>query len=319
MATKYEILVKAILDTTNLQSQINNLSATKAVKIRGSIELDQTGIDAQVQKWNNQIARMTSNKSINILNTDKVKKDFEEINYYINRFQTNLGSQSNNVNKVNQSIDNLRTNVQRLSDVEAQQSVISRKANTEKLANIQQQILLLKQLDQQTKQELAGLEKRNIQLHEYKNKLANLQTANKKAFETPAVQDALSKYQAVFNQVKNGTANMNQLKTAFSDFNVVLKKNADNVFSFGDMFGIAIKKMILWAAAAEVIYGTQKQIGEGVQYIRDFNKEMTNIQIVTNANSVEIENMGRQFNNLAKELGATTLEVAKGSLEWINC
>ena len=32
----------------------------------------------------------------------------------------------------------------------------------------------------------------------------------------------------------------------------------------------------------------------------------------------EIDALARSFNGLAKELGATTIEVAQGSVEWLN-
>jgi len=61
-----------------------------------------------------------------------------------------------------------------------------------------------------------------------------------------------------------------------------------------------------------------KQIKDGIQYIRDLNKELTNIQIVTGMSGKEIARLATNFNDLAIEMGATTVEVAAGSTEWFR-
>ena len=55
-----------------------------------------------------------------------------------------------------------------------------------------------------------------------------------------------------------------------------------------------------------------------VKPLVDLNKELTNIQLVTGQTDQEVAKLGVGYNNLAKEMGATTLEVTKGSLEYIR-
>jgi TP901 family phage tail tape measure protein len=57
---------------------------------------------------------------------------------------------------------------------------------------------------------------------------------------------------------------------------------------------------------------------QGIQYITDLNKEMTNIQIVTGFDTGTIGQLAIDYNDLGKELGATTIEVAKSSTEWFR-
>ena len=69
-----------------------------------------------------------------------------------------------------------------------------------------------------------------------------------------------------------------------------------------------------------ILYGTINQIKEAIQYVSDLNKEMVKIQVlqVEGAQTNEqIANLALQYNSLAKELGATTIEVATGSVEWL--
>ena len=61
-----------------------------------------------------------------------------------------------------------------------------------------------------------------------------------------------------------------------------------------------------------------RKIQDGIQYIRDLNKELTNTQIVTGESSQKIGQLASKYNQLALELGSTSLQVAQGSLEWFR-
>jgi hypothetical protein len=78
----------------------------------------------------------------------------------------------------------------------------------------------------------------------------------------------------------------------------------------------AMKKTVIWATAMTVLYGSLRKFQEGIQYITDLNTEMTNIQIVTGDTDAQVSKLAGDYNELAKKLGVTTLEVAKGNLEW---
>ena len=70
--------------------------------------------------------------------------------------------------------------------------------------------------------------------------------------------------------------------------------------------------------ATGALFGSLQQIRAGTEYIKDLNKEMTNIRVVTGQSREEIDALAVSFNQTAKEMGATTLEVAQGSLEWFR-
>lgn len=80
----------------------------------------------------------------------------------------------------------------------------------------------------------------------------------------------------------------------------------------------AIRTTTQYALSLGLIYGAVNQLREGLRYIIDLNKEMTNIQLVSGSSDAEIANLAKGYNTLAKEMGATTLEVAKGSVEFIR-
>ena len=87
-----------------------------------------------------------------------------------------------------------------------------------------------------------------------------------------------------------------------------------NYFTQGMMQSIVTAAK--YALSIGLIYKALAQLGEGVQYIKDLDKEMRNVQIVAGYTDSQIKDLSKDYNTLAKEMKVTTLEVAEGSLEW---
>jgi len=99
-----------------------------------------------------------------------------------------------------------------------------------------------------------------------------------------------------------------------------LRQSGASAWSFNEQLKVAFERTMQWASATTIVFGTIQQFREGIAYISELNKEMTNIQVlqVEGAKSrEEIAGLSMEFNNLAKNMGATTLEVARGSTEWL--
>ena len=126
-------------------------------------------------------------------------------------------------------------------------------------------------------------------------------TMNGSAKTTGIVQVEMGKLKNKVKEVENG---FDTAKSHVDDFGTAIEKN--------------IKKVAQWAIATTAIYGSLRSIQEGIQYIKDLNTEMTNIGLVTGQTTKELSSMTTEFNSMAKSLGTTTLEVAKGATEWIN-
>jgi len=82
--------------------------------------------------------------------------------------------------------------------------------------------------------------------------------------------------------------------------------------------GAVIRRTLESAATLGLMYGALNQVRQGIQYIKDLDKELTNVQVVTGMSQESVESLGMEYNTLAKEMGATTLEVARGSLEFLR-
>lgn len=82
--------------------------------------------------------------------------------------------------------------------------------------------------------------------------------------------------------------------------------------------GAVIRRTLESAATLGLMYGALNQLRQGVEYIKDLDKELTNVQVVTGMSQESVEKLGMEYNGLAKTLGATTLEVTRGSIEWLR-
>lgn len=165
----------------------------------------------------------------------------------------------------------------------------------------------------------------DAQIKLWENKIKNLSINKPSVFKNADVQKEVSNLENLFVGYRKGTVSIEQMKVAFSDLSVASNKaqaalqlTAKGADNFGTTLIKDIGKMVIWAAAATAIYGSLRLIGNGVQYIKDLDKELTNIGMVTGQTQERLSGMAIEFNAMARELGVTTLSVAKGATEWIR-
>lgn len=106
-----------------------------------------------------------------------------------------------------------------------------------------------------------------------------------------------------------------KLKTMNADLAVsksALTGVSSTVRSWSAELGQAIKNTITYTMTTGALYMALSQLKEGIQFIKDLNKEMVNIQMVTGNTDEEINSLAIEYNSLAKEMGTTTIEIAKG-------
>src|SRR5690606_24723905 len=77
----------------------------------------------------------------------------------------------------------------------------------------------------------------------------------------------------------------------------------------------ALKRMAQWAISGTLIFGTLRQIKEGIAYITELDNSFNEIRIVTNKTQQEVNNLALSYNKLAKEMSVTTKEIAGTAAE----
>jgi TP901 family phage tail tape measure protein len=314
---EYTILVRAVLDKANLQSDLDKSTlAAKPVKIKATVEMDDAQIQSQIGKWQNQLTRMQVGK-IDIFNMPVVQNELNQLDGLIATFGTEGGA---SVGQVSAQFDNLRTavavatdNFKQMSQAELEAGKNAAQMAKEQMAAIQEQAIVEnKAFD--TKLQLTD---------QYNNKLQVMQAQNKDAFLNPEVQKNLTDFQTKLQSFDGSAKSVNELRSSFGTLDTSIKTtNASmtdvnkNGMNFVSMLELAAKKIVLWGIGTSLIYGTLKDIQSGIQYIKDLNKAMTDIQLVTGQTSEQVSKLANDFNKMATELSVSTLAIAAGATTW---
>jgi hypothetical protein len=82
--------------------------------------------------------------------------------------------------------------------------------------------------------------------------------------------------------------------------------------------GNNVSKVMQWGIATSAVYGSLQEIRKAMEYLVALNKEMTNIGLVSGQTQEQLAGTAMQYNQMAKELGTTTLEMAEGAVSWVN-
>lgn len=166
----------------------------------------------------------------------------------------------------------------------------------------------------------------NQQVTRWRNRLKNLEILRPAAFKSDEVQNVikndLDPLIATYEKTGKGAY---AVGTALTSVDTAMKKSSaatrvlnQDGLGLGKTIAMNAKKVAMWAVATGAFYGTLAQIKKGIQYLKDLDVEMTNIAVVTGMTNAEVGQLAIQYNELATALGSTTIEIAKGSLEWFR-
>lgn len=161
------------------------------------------------------------------------------------------------------------------------------------------------------------------------NKLLRLEANNRDVIKSnhelaQSYEDAKNEMKGITDAPNNkaqAAGNITGIKKTIDDLSTLTaqtKEAGGAGFTLGEMFGTAFKKFMVWAAVSGVVYEVIGAVKKSIEYVSALDKEITSLRMVTGMSAEEANKMALSYNKLAKELGATTLEVAKGSLEWMR-
>jgi hypothetical protein len=153
---------------------------------------------------------------------------------------------------------------------------------------------------------------------EWYNRAESMEKREKKAIQdsSTALKDKISQYRQAL-QANDYTTAGNlavQIKASNDEMNKQIdlsKRSATGLRSWADSIQNAIK---------QALRSAQQLMNEAVKFAIDLNTEMTKIQVlqVEGAKTTEdIRALSVAYNELAQSMGTTTLEIAKGSVEWL--
>ncbi|GEM_PF-6913012 len=143
-----------------------------------------------------------------------------------------------------------------------------------------------------------------------------------------ALNNSISEWRKLAEAHEADSPRAKELETRIQSLTTTLKQQegatktgAAGLQSWASTAERVIKQSIAYGLAMRGLRIAQQELNKAIRYTIDLNTEMTKIQIlqVEGAKTADqINRLAGSFNNLAKEMGSSTLEVARGSVEWFN-
>lgn len=319
--SEYSVLLKAVIQKMT-QEEINQ--QTKGLKINLDMNLVGAGqiIDKidQIKKKasgrifaGNDLTEAANTMSTMTDNVDKIREHFAGLGQNVSVSKIFDDAK---IQKYTVSVDKVVDGVQTIN-----------KYTVEIGENGEQIITNAKSVEKSIGDASLKQKKLNDLADGYKLTLDDLKIKHKDAFSTGSKEmtTAENKLLNLIDAFKQGKASTEDIRNAFTSLKTETEK-VEQGFNTArektDNFSTAlvknIGKVIQWALATGAIYGTLRDFKEGIQYVKDLNTELTNIGLVTGQSTSELAGMANEFNDMAQELGSSTVEVAKGATEWIN-
>jgi TP901 family phage tail tape measure protein len=98
-------------------------------------------------------------------------------------------------------------------------------------------------------------------------------------------------------------------------------RGANAIQGWADRIGNAVKQTVAYGLSIQLVRKAQQLLNDAIKYSIELNTEMVKIQVLQaeGASSPEqIQALAQSYNNLGQAMGVSTLEIAKGSVEWLR-
>jgi len=133
-------------------------------------------------------------------------------------------------------------------------------------------------------------------------------------------QQEMIRYNAVMNDgsklVTNYKGSIDRLTNSMYQNGSVVRNNTQAQMGFFESLGTAMQKIPVWMAGMTIFYQTLHFFTDGIAYVNELNKSLTEISIVTGQSQAGVEKLGQQYADLAGEMRVTTLELTKSATEF---
>jgi len=285
--------------------------ASQSLRLQLQTELDNKLAIAQIKALGQQNTVIISLK-FNEADNSKLMTKIEQIRQMASQMGSIkiFGDQAGNVNKAIITYTDMLGKARQetlLINKDVEKTVIS----TQNLAKEEREIISL-----QTKQDLNEkkiLETMNRQVQKAKEFLEWSKTRNQSA---PNVAQGIS----VANQIigEKDPAKVQQLTNKLAVLKQGMLGTSSANISFTEGMRRSITTVAEYALSTGILYAALNQLKQGIQYIIDLNKVMVDTQLVTGGTAEQMKSLAMDYNNLAREMGSTTKEIAKGSLEFVR-
>jgi TP901 family phage tail tape measure protein len=118
------------------------------------------------------------------------------------------------------------------------------------------------------------------------------------------------------NYMKNVGVYIDKATGKMYQFNSSLRNNLVDTITWEKALTTAFKRIVQWTVAGGLFFNTFRFFREGITYVIELNKALTEISIVTMRSQEDVAKLGQEYAKLAKQMSVTTTEIAKGAVEF---
>lgn len=297
-ATNKEI-VKDAQDTYNKMLKLNQYKLNNKGLIS---DADMKEVDSQMSKLSQHLGTIFSKaKGHDTLTTklSSLKQEYQEAKK-IQQVEENTAKNKANIAKQE------KADAQQLAQLEKERSNYRKQAYNEALKLAREEFQLKAQIQElEGKKYLSSGEKEKLQT--LRSQLAtvqqlkqqNAQIVSKNATMKKNIDDTTNRYNRQLEIMKQQT---NELKNQKGQSSAI-----------GKNLGDGLKNILQYLLVYQAIGKIQQGMREAIQTVKDLDKAFTDIRLVTGQSKSEINDLAKEYNQLAREMGATTQQVAEGA------
>lgn len=130
--------------------------------------------------------------------------------------------------------------------------------------------------------------------------------------------DAAYTIRVLNKELKDGNITVAEANAQFNRLKLETKRVGIEADTFGHKFVTAAKRMIGVYDSIGAIILALSSLRTAVRYVTELDSVMVDLQIASGKSADEVGRMMESYHELAKEIGATSVEVAKASDGWLN-
>ncbi|MED3562240.1 phage tail tape measure protein [Bacillus xiapuensis] len=260
--------------------------------------------------------------------TERYRDNFTDTTYKANKHgEVTSITTVENLDQQRKAIDQLKTKLNELRQTgEISEKALSRldaSINSAKtIAEIDKIRNRLNTLDDavQSRQKTKELEKQIALYQRQADIQANALRNNPNKILTGSQNAQLTNYLNSVNALNARTPDlqnrMRQLALDFREVSSQAQTAGRNSMTFGEAFSTAMQKFPIWMAASTAFFQTFNFFKEGISYVNDLNKALTEIAIVTGQSQAQVAALGDEYQKLAYSMGVLTSDIANATKEF---
>lgn len=196
-----------------------------------------------------------------------------------------------------------------------EQSQENQKKKAQEIKNAYNDLLtVIRQINSNNK-EISQLESKNHLNSQEKERLTTLKQ------QTDELQDQYNAKMKIVSQDSNLQKKAQQYTNELEQQNKEINKQNSGLQTTGkhsQSLLESVKNIGRYVLMYQALNAIQTGVQKAYETITELDKAFTDIQLVTGDTDEEINQLSQDYNDLAKQMGATTQEVAEGASEWFN-